>query len=280
MSYILINGKKMPSDALCIRANDRGLTLGHGLFETMVFNKGSIPLIQYHWNRLTEGATILGIPLPFNLPEIKTMIEGLLSDNQLNNVKSVIRLTLTDGVSERGLLASGPQSPTCIITTSPFPEGLKLSMTATLVEVKRNEHSPAARVKHISYLDNILAKKEAVAKGFDEAILLNSKNYIAEGSLSNLFMIKNNRVYTPRIEDGALPGVIRHVIVNALTLDGLTIGEHTIDLAMILDADEIFITNAVMGITSIRQFNNTHFVAPFPVTDIIRQAVIKKFNYS
>jgi branched-chain amino acid aminotransferase len=278
MNHIIVNEEEVLSNTLCISAYDRGLTLGHGLFETMLFNKGSVSSIFYHWERLLTSADLLGIKIPFNFSKLESMINRLIIINDLCNETSALRLTITDGISERGLLSHGQQKMTTILTASRLPEIQSKSMTATIVNTRRNEGSLSSKIKSISYLDNILAKKEALSKGYDEAILLNSKCYVAEGSISNIFMVKNNAVYTPPIIDGALPGITRYIILNKLTLDGIEIKEKHISVDMLLNADEIFISNSLMGVKSINKLNDLIF-DKHHIVDLISKLLRINFGY-
>lgn len=279
MSHIIINGEKKSSDSFCISAYDRGLTLGHGLFETILINKGSAPLLDYHWNRFITSVKFLGIQPPFKFEEFSGMIDEVIYDNKLTDVKAGVRLTVTDGVSERGLLSAGNQPPTYILTSFSLPEPTTKSMSATIVETRRNEHSQASRIKSISYLDNILAKKEAVLKGFDEAFLLNSKLNLAEGAISNVFVVKDGVVFTPPLIDGALPGVVRHVILNALVLDGISLVEEHISTKMLYNADEIFISNALLGVRPISKLDDYSLLGPFNITELVSCSLKAQFNY-
>ena len=279
MSHIIINGKKNKSNDPCISAYDRGFTLGHGLFETILINKGSIPLLEYHWKRFVTSIELIGIKLPFDLLELTNMINDLLHTNSLADVRVALRLTITDGISERGLLSNGNQEPTYILSMSQLPNGLAKSMTATVVNTRRNEHSLSSRIKSISYLDNIIAKREAVSKGFDEAFLLNSISNLAEGAISNIFIVKNNNVLTPPIIDGALPGVTRHVILNSLNFDNIEVKEQHINTDMLLDADEVFITNALLGVKPIRMINNKLLSNEFQIANLVSSSLKEKFNY-
>jgi branched-subunit amino acid aminotransferase/4-amino-4-deoxychorismate lyase len=203
----------------------------------------------------------------------------LIANNQLNAVNAAIRLTVTDGISDRGLLSSAYQDPTFIETASQIPFNLKTSMTATIVNTRRNENSLSSRIKSISYLDNILAKKEAVINGFDEAILLNSKSLVAEGAISNIFVVKNNMIYTPPIEDGALPGITRYVILNELKIKDIQIVEHHIDKEMLFNADELFISNALLGVKPIHKLDDKNFDETFDVTTLIANTLRYQCDY-
>lgn len=221
----------------------------------------------------------LGIKLPFSYSDLQKMTADIISKNQLLNCKGSLRLTITDGVSERGILATGNPTPSYTLTSATLPENKRHSMSATIVETRRNEQSMASRVKSISYLDNILARKEAVLKGADEAFLLNSKGLLAEGSVSNVFIVNNKTVSTPRIDDGALPGVVRHVILNALNFNELTIKEEEISLEMLLNAEDVFITNALFGVMPINQINDVKIKNNSGITALISKELIKRFDY-
>ena len=279
MNFIIVNGEKQSTHSSCISAYDRGLTLGHGLFETILIKSGAAPLLDYHWNRLIISAKRLDIKPPFNFNEFLTMINVLIHDNKLTHSNACIRLTVTDGVSERGLLSTSNQSPTYFITSCSLPETSKKPMTATLVTTRRNEYSQACSIKSISCLDNILAKKEAVSKGFDEAFILNSKLNLAEGAISNVFIVKNGIVYTPPLIDGAMPGVVRHVLLNKLTLNNIRFKEEPITTKMLYDADEIFISNALLGIKSICKLDNYILYGPFKTTELVSSSFKSQFNY-
>ncbi len=221
----------------------------------------------------------LGIKLPFSYSNLQDMTADIISKNQLSNCKGSLRLTVSDGVSERGILATGNPTPSYTLTSAALPENKRNSMSAAVVETRRNELSMASRVKSISYLDNILARKEAVIKGADEAFLLNSKGFLAEGSVSNVFIVNNKTVSTPRIDDGALPGVVRHVILNELNLDEIKIKEEEISLEMLLNAEDIFITNALFGVMPINQINDKKIENGPSIAALISKELIERFNY-
>jgi branched-chain amino acid aminotransferase len=279
MSHIIFNGKMISSDTPCVNIHDRGFTLGHGLFETMLINNGTIPLLSNHWDRLMTSSCMLGIKIPFSYSDLQAMTVDIITKNQLSNCKGSLRLTVTDGVSERGILATGNPTPSFTLTSATLPANKRQSMSATVVDTRRNELSIASRVKSISYLDNILARKEAVLKGADEAFLLNSKGFLAEGSISNVFIVNNKIVSTPRIDDGALPGVVRHIILNKLNLNELTIKEEEISLEMLLNAEDVFITNALFGVMPINQMNDKKITNSSSITTLISKELINRFNY-
>lgn len=269
MPLIIVNGEKVPHDSMCISAFDRGITLGHGLFETILINEGCTPLINYHWDRLVASAKLININIPFTLIELEHMIQELIELNELRGSNGGVRLTVTDGIAPRGVLSNGHQPSTFIINTFSMTTHSIEPMSASVVLTRKNENSVSSQIKSTSYLDLILAKREAVSKGFEEAFLLNSKGNLAEGAITNIFVIKGNKIYTPSIAEGALPGITRHIILNELHFDGLSIQEESITLDFLKQADEIFISNALLGIRAIKVLDDLALTTPYQITDLV-----------
>jgi len=234
-----------------ISVYDRGFTLGHGIFETILVVNGKIPLLEYHWSRANESAKKLYIDINISYEDFKYQINRLIKVNNLMNDIASIRVTITHGEAARGIFPTSPTEPNIIYTASKIAAPTNSALTAVVVKTKRNENSISSQVKSISYLDNILAKKEAIDAGYDEAILLNSKGLVSEGSITNIFIIKNNKIYTPPLKSGALPGITRKVLLE----HNPNITEKDISLKFLLDADSIFLTNSLMGIKPVSKIN-------------------------
>src|ERR1700733_12785185 len=121
MSIIIFNKKIAPTTAPCIYYNDRGLTLGHGLFETILVNKNSYPALDYHWKRLETSAPLLSISLPFARSELESMLQELIFENNLTDKPASARITITHGQSERGILPAQTPPPNFLISVSERP---------------------------------------------------------------------------------------------------------------------------------------------------------------
>ncbi len=277
ISAIIYNKNVVPSTQSCIKHNDRGFTLGHGLFETMLVKKRLVPALDYHWRRLTVSASIIGIAIPFSCHELELMIQQLIEQNDLQSKIAGARLTITNGESARGLLPSGTPKPNFVISVFEHTAIVKPNYSAVIVSIKKNEHTPSARIKSTSYLDNILAKQEAVNLGYDEAILLNTASNIADGTMFNIYMVKNNNIVTPCVSDGALPGVIRSILLEEFN-HSFPITEKSISVSDILDADEVFLTNALMGVQPVGRLNNQKFDS-FSVAERIGNLLRERKNY-
>ena len=260
MLLSIYNGKTVPANNACIQHSDRGFTLGHGLFETIFVNKGAFPMLDYHWQRLEQSAPLIGINLPFSRQAFEAMLDVLIHENDLQHKVAVARVTLTHGDSDRGLLPLISPSPNFVMSVFEYSYVPKMDFSARIVSTKKNEHAVSARVKSTSYLDNILAKQEAISHGYDEAILLNTTLHVADGAITNIFMVKNEQIYTPRIADGALPGVVRTMLLTEQK-DAFPIIEKSILPDELLSADEVFLTNALMGVQPVSRLNNTKYQA-------------------
>jgi branched-chain amino acid aminotransferase len=217
---------------------DRGLTLGDGLFDTSLVRNGRVFQRQAHLDRLTSSAATLAIPF-----DAKTAAQALdaLAESVGNGG---IRLTLTRGGGARGLAL--PERPKPVLFGASFPpppvfQPLNVVTTA----IRRNETSPAARLKTLPYLDAILALREAKAQGADDVLFENTTGHIACFSVANLFAIFGERLVTPRLEDGVLAGTIRALILARAKSIGLMAEERSLTSAELIRADAIFATNSL-----------------------------------
>lgn len=275
MQTIIYNKQLTKSDTPCIHYNDRGYTLGHGLFETILVKKGAIAALDHHWKRLEASAPIIGVIVPFTFLELESMITRLIIENGLQDTIAVARVTLTHGESDRGLLPLQQPQPNFLISVFEYTPVTR-PFTALIVNTRKNEHSAAARVKSISYLDNILAKQEAMSQGYDEAILLNTASNIADGAISNIFMVKNDQIFTPPLSDGALPGVMRSILLQECN-QIFPIIETSITSTELLLADEVFLTNALIGIKSVHKMNMKEFSSFLTANKL--EKILREKNY-
>jgi branched-chain amino acid aminotransferase len=277
MSTIIFNNKLIPSEHPCIRYDDRGFTLGHGLFETLLINKGVIPALDYHWARLNASAPLIGMLIPFTQQELQSMLMELIVENNLQDKVAGARVTISHGEAERGILPLHMPQPNFVIAVFECASPVDRPYSALIVNTRKNEHTASARVKSISYLDNILAKQEALNQHYDEAILLNTASNVADGSISNVYMVKNGKIVTPPVADGALPGVVRSMLLKEFN-SLFSIVERSILPTELMTADEVFLTNALMGVKSVSRVNKKDFDS-FAVANRIKEALRDRKNY-
>lgn len=235
---VSING--VLSDAATARIDpaDRGFTLGDGLFETIAVRRNAVRHLAAHLRRLREGAAVLGIPLPGDDNDLAAKIGDCITANGLKD--AVVRVTLTRGIGARGIVPPANPSPTLMITAAPLPDPAGPAKVIVAKVTRRNEHSPLARIKHLNYLDNILARREAQGAGADDAILLNTAGNVAESTVANVFILVDGFMLTPPVTDGALPGIMRGEAIKLARAE-----ERTITVEMLTRAAEVFLTNAL-----------------------------------
>lgn len=235
-----------------ISPDDRGFLLGDGLFETIKCLHGKPIRLESHWARLQKGCDYLDIPLPLSYEELQKIIAELLLRNQLHDATAGVRLTVTRGSGERGLLPPAQIKPTLMLTSfSLLPPAKSVSLSITTLV--RNEFSPLTKIKSLNYLENILARREAQKNGTDEGVLLNTQGNVAETSAANIFMVVDNKVITPALKEGALAGVTRKAVIDICNTLTIPILETTVSLSQLYSAQEIFITNSLIGIQAVHQ---------------------------
>lgn len=232
---VLLNGVLLDVDAARISPADRGFTLGDGLFETMRVTRGVIARQEAHLSRLHAGAQVLGLPLPHMA--LAEMASQLLAANSLQD--AVLRLTVTRGVGPRGVLPPEAPSPTVLLSAAPLPGPMPPARLVIARGTRRNERSPLCGIKSLNYLDNILARQEAAQTGADDAILLNTRDEVAETTIANLFATIDGALVTPPLSAGALPGVMRADLL------GLGVEERPLTEADLARAQEIFLSSSL-----------------------------------
>jgi branched-subunit amino acid aminotransferase/4-amino-4-deoxychorismate lyase len=244
MQWLYLNGSLVQSDEAAISALDRAVFHGRALVETFAARDGRVSRLEAHYRRLCDSAPVLGLAVPLTLAALESAVAAVLDRNSVTDAR--LRLTLTAGPGD-----GAPGSVT--LTDQPLtdypPEQYERGMHATVAAVRRNETSPLSRIKCAAgLLDGLLAREAARAAGFDEAIMLNTRGLVAEATVANVFIVKGNRLLTPTLESGALPGVTRAAVLALARDSGLDPTETEVSLDDLRTADEAFLTNAVMGV--------------------------------
>ena len=236
------DGAFLPANEARVAAGDTGLLRGNGLFETFRARQGRVYLLDRHMARLRAGADELAIAVPAEVERLPEIVSELAERCGLSDAR--VRLTLTAGPEDGQpvlLLQAWP-------ATDYPPEMYTHGVTAVIASVRRNETSPLTRIKSLSNLDNLLAKREALQAGADEALLLNTKGSLAEASIANLFIVLDGHIQTPHIADGVLPGVTRNAVLELAEAAEIAAREATLTVDDLRRADEAFLTNAIAGV--------------------------------
>ncbi|MFC2951701.1 aminotransferase class IV [Marinicaulis aureus] len=236
-------------DRAAIHIADRGFLLGDGVFETVLMVDGRPAFFSAHIRRMRAGAAALGIEARLDENVLADAVISLAARNEASAGKAWARLTLTRGVGPRGLaFVKGEWSPTLLISVNRYAAPLDHGPAAVIVSKHvRNEHSITARWKTLNYLDNIMAKEEATVAGADDAIMLNSARRVACASSSNIFLVRGETLKTPPLEEGAMPGVVRGVVLEEAQKAGIETELAPVD-SKELFASALFLTNSLIGL--------------------------------
>lgn len=244
-----LNGRLLAAGEAGIDPADRGFTLGDGLFETIRVRGGDAVWLDRHLARLAEGSAVLGIPQRFDDAALAEACAAVIEAEGIE--AGALRLTVSRGVGPRGVLPPAALSPTVLIAGH---AGLPPQGPVTLVVARgtcRNQASPLSRVKSLNYLDAVLARREAAARGVDDAVMLNTAGRVAETSIANLFARIDGGWVTPPVEEGALPGIMR-----AEVLARLRAVERPLSVADLQRAEAMLLTNA-LSIRAVAQFEGS-----------------------
>lgn len=259
---IWLNGRLVARGQAHIDPADRGFLLADGLFETLLARRGHIVMLEEHLQRLAAGAAELGIPLPLDPPGIAEAARETLHANHLLAEKAALRITLTRGPGQRGLLPPDDPRPSLLISAAAYhPPEAEGYAAITAKRTRRNEKSLTARLKTLGYLDNVIAQAEAAAAGADEAIMLNGAGQVACGARSNLFAVIDGILMTPPVGEGALPGIARRAVLGLCKAEQVQVAERAIAPASLRAASEMFITNSLLGLMPVRRLDGADLAA-------------------
>lgn len=252
-----LNGKILPEKEAKISILDRGFLYGDGVFETLRVYDGTIFLCKDHIDRLFRSARAIYLDIPLSREEIQEHLYSLLRVNRLSN--GYLRVSISRGVSEPGLVIDTPVSPTITAIARPFggypQETYNKGISAAIVNTRRIPPlSLNPGIKSLNFLNNIMARIEARALGVQEGILLNIDGFVAEGTVSNVFIVINKTLITPPPGVGILNGVTRSSVINLARENGIPLIEEPFYPEKLYLADECFITSTlyeVMAVTTV-----------------------------
>jgi 4-amino-4-deoxychorismate lyase len=214
---------------------DEGLFFGRGVFETILW-KDSPVFLNEHLERLKTSMVEIGL-LPLEEEILREYLDKLSIKNK------GVKITVT---------------PLNIIITQraiPYKEedynrGMKLNIS----KVRRNSTSRLCYIKSTCYIENLIEKENAKKIGYDDVLFLNENGYVTETSCANIFIVKNKEIFTPKVEDGLLNGIIRKKIMEEFKVQ-----EKSITLEELKESDEVIITNSLMGVMSIKKIDGINY---------------------
>lgn len=243
MEKVFLNDKLVDIDKAVISVTDAGFLYGAGIFETMLSYKGVVFCLEDHLDRLFFSARCLSINNTYSKKHITEGIYKLLSANKLTDAR--LRLTLTSG-------PMAGQQPTLVITATklqPYPQQYyKKGVLVILCPFKQNPADPIYGNKTTSYFPRMIALNLAHKKNATEAVWFTVDNRLAEGCISNIFLVKDSVLYTPPVETPVLAGVARKTVCQIALKNSIDLIEKNLYIDDLLGADEVFLTNVIMKI--------------------------------
>jgi branched-chain amino acid aminotransferase len=251
---IYLNGKLVPESKAKISVFDHGLLYGDGVFEGIRAYNGRVFMLDEHVDRLYRSAQAIAMKIPLTKAQMARAVVKTCQANKI--VDGYIRLVVTRGVGELGLnpyLCKTPQVIVIAAAIQLYPKKLyDTGMAIVTVGTTRN-HTEAVnpRIKSLNYLNNVLAKIEAINAGVMECILLNGQGYVAEASGDNVFVIRGDTLLTPPSWCGALEGITRQVVMQLAPEQGLKVKEDVLTRYDLYTADEVFLTGSAAEIISV-----------------------------
>ena len=242
----------------CIDISDRGFQYGDGLFETIEVCQGKPLFFQQHIRRLFKGCEILRIPPP----------EQSLLDSEARQLSSsaqsaVLKLIVTRGSGGRGYRQPSSVFPTRLFSLHPFPEyppHFNANGIVTRFCEQRLASNPAlAGIKHMNRLEQILARAEWEDDSIQEGLMLDYDGHVIEGTMSNLFWVKSGVLHTPKLTYCGIKGILRELVIKFAATHNIEVLEKQFNQQSVLEADEVFVTNSVIGIWPVKQLNEQCF---------------------
>lgn len=244
---IYINGEYFSRENAKVSVYDHGLLYGDGVFEGMRIYSGKVFAQEDHLTRLYESARAIALAIPIDIDEMRAALTATLEKNGLE--EGYVRLLVTRGGNQLGLdpfRCEDPQVVIIVDSISLYPEkyyteGLDLVTAST---IRNHPAALSPRIKSLNYLNNIMAKIEAIRAGCVEAVMLNHKGEVAECTGDNIFIVRRGRLLTPPIHAGILEGITRNTVMELARGEGLEVAEETLTRHDLFIAEECFLTGS------------------------------------
>jgi branched-chain amino acid aminotransferase len=244
--WVSLNGRLMPADRAQISVFDSGFMQGIGLFETMRAYGGQVFRVKQHLERLVDSARRLGWTVMPDAADLRENIEQVVGATEHED--SRVRLTVTTGT----LRPTEQETPelTVVATASAgvqYPrECYVRGVTVLVSDYRQGRHDPTAGHKTTSYFARLASLREAHARGAFEALWFTPDDYLAEGAISSVFVVRDERLLTPPLDTPVLPGITRAAVIELAVELGIPVREQQLTIDDLLGADEVFLTNSLM----------------------------------
>lgn len=259
--YINYNGKIYSASEHIFSINNRAFKYGDALFETIRVVNGKLCFVEDHFKRLKMGVDLLKMKssnISFN--DVKVQIEELLVKNKIT-AGGRVRLTVFRDAD--GFYQPLNEKKAYVIEAIPIENNLYVlnenGLTLAIFDEQRKGTSKLSNIKTTNSLQQILAGIYCKENNLDECLMLNKHGRIAEATSSNVFLYKNNNIYTPSLEEGCMDGVMRKQILRIAEKLNINVFEGMVNGSMLLQADELFLTNVIKGVQWVESYKEKKY---------------------
>jgi len=271
---IWMNGRITPPAEARVSIFDHGLLYGDGVFEGIRFYDGRSFRLEAHLARLERSAAAIQLDLPYSRASLRAAIDDVVVAAGVPD--GYLRVLVTRGEGDLGLDPRSCPRPTTVVAAAPLRvfERADAGVSVVVASVRQ---APAdvvdARIKSLNYLNRLLARLEAIRAGADEALMLNTRGHLAEGTTDNLFLVREGVLFTPPASDGALEGITREAVLALARELGIPALEASLGTYDLRAAEEAFLVGTGAGLVAIRSVDGRAVAScPGPVFERIRSA--------
>ena len=245
MSKVFLNDEVFELADATVAADDGGFLYGQGLFETMRAVNGEVFRIDDHFDRLFASCEKLGIKFSFDREYMREAVRRAIVANDLTDAR--VRLTVTGGA-----MSAEDIRGTLLVSAVEFkpypPEFYEKGMTVSLCDYRQNSLDTLCGHKTTNFFARLIALQEALKKKTTESLWFTTENKLAEGCVSNVFVVKDGNLLTPRLDTPVLPGIARKTVLEIAAKEGIVFEEKDLFINDLLEADEVFVTNSIMTV--------------------------------
>jgi branched-chain amino acid aminotransferase len=259
-SFASVNGQITPLDEARVSVLDNGFVFGDSVYEVIRTYGGRPFESGRHFRRMRASADGLGIAIPIPDTELLAQVRSLLA--RAGGVESYVRIVVTRGVGNSSYDFDAVVGPTVVMIqkalTPPAEQLYAKGVRVSAVDVRRNSpRSLDPAIKSSNLLNNILALRQAWARGAEEPVLLNHDGFVAEGASTNVFAVRNRTLRTPPLSAGILAGITREIVLELASSLDIPSREEPLELPELLGADEAFLSSTTKEVLPIRQVDES-----------------------
>ncbi len=284
--WIYLNNQFVQEQDAVISVFDHGFLYGDGVYETLRSYGSRLFMRDQHLLRLFRSAEAIGMTIPIPLKDWPDILHEAMARNEVGTDQhdAYLRVTVSRGAGDIGLNPALCPSPTVVVIVKPlvrpasglYENGVNIIVAST----RRNLPSALSpQIKSINFLNNILAKREAIAAGAFDSVLLNWEHHLTECTISNLFFVRDGRLRTPALECGLLDGITRGVVIRLADELHIQVEEGRFTVDQLYQAEECFLTNTSMEIMPVSMVDTRKIASgkPGPMTLKLRARFLETY---